>query len=112
MCHNFEKIKSEVNPAVRGNREYFSGCPWHGGSFFSTDMPTSKSGTWLLDKEKEKALAEIEDKMDGADFGILPDKGGEIKRITIKESVWTETDVVKAQQSLGEVKRKGYSYFK
>jgi len=50
---NFDKIKSEVNPAVRGNREHFSACPWHGGSFFSTDMPTSKSGTWLLDKEKE-----------------------------------------------------------
>ena len=65
----------------------------------------------MLDKEKEKALAEIEDKMEGADFGSLPG-GNEIKRITIKESVWTETDVVKAQQSLGEVKRKGYSYFK
>jgi len=50
---NHDKIKNEVNPAVRGNREYFSHCPWHGGSFYSTDMPTSKSGMWIIDKEKD-----------------------------------------------------------
>jgi hypothetical protein len=49
----FDKIKNEVYPAMRGNREYFSDCPWHGGSFFSSDMPTSKGGMWLLDKEKD-----------------------------------------------------------
>jgi hypothetical protein len=48
-----DKIKNEVSPAVRGNREYFGDCPWHGGSFYSTDMPTSKSGMWILEKEKE-----------------------------------------------------------
>jgi len=48
-----EKINNEVMPAVRGNREHFGYCPWHGGSFFSTDMPTSKLGMWILDKEKE-----------------------------------------------------------
>ena len=48
-----EKIKTEVNPALRGNRQYFQDCPWHGGSFFSTDMPTSKMGMWILEKEKE-----------------------------------------------------------
>jgi hypothetical protein len=50
---NYDKIKNEVNPAVRGNREHFSDCPWHGGSFYSTDMPTSKAGSWILEKEKE-----------------------------------------------------------
>jgi len=50
---NHDKIKNEVYPAVRGNREHFGHCPWHGGSFFSTDMPTSKGGMWLLEKEKE-----------------------------------------------------------
>ncbi len=50
---DFDKIKNEVNPAVRGNREHFSDCPWHGGSFYSTDMPTSSRGMWILDREKD-----------------------------------------------------------
>jgi hypothetical protein len=48
-----DKIKNEVFPAKRGNIGVFGHCPRHGGSFFSTDMPTSKMGMWLLDKEKE-----------------------------------------------------------
>lgn len=48
-----DKIKNEVSQAVRGNRGIFGDCPWHGGSFFSTDMPTSKRGMWLLDKEND-----------------------------------------------------------
>lgn len=50
---NFDKIKNEVNPALRGNRQYFKDCHLHGGSFYSTDMPTSKSGMWILDKQNE-----------------------------------------------------------
>ena len=50
---SWDKIKNEVNPALRGNRQYFHDCPWHGGSFYSTDMPTSKMGMWILEKEKE-----------------------------------------------------------
>lgn len=49
---NYDKIKNEVNPAIRGGRQYFSNCPWHGGSFFSTDMPTSNQGMWILDKQE------------------------------------------------------------
>lgn len=49
----FNKIVNEVNPAIRGNRQYFGECPWHGGSFFSTDMPTDSRGTWILSKEED-----------------------------------------------------------
>jgi len=50
---NYDKIKNEVLPANRGNINYFGHCPWHHGQLFTTDMPTSKSGMWIFDKEKE-----------------------------------------------------------
>jgi len=50
---DFDKIKSEVLPANRGNINYFGHCPWHHSQLYSTDMPTSKKGSWILDKEKE-----------------------------------------------------------
>lgn len=50
---NFEKIKNEVLPANRGNLKYFEDCPWHHGQLYTTDMPTNKTGMWILDKEKE-----------------------------------------------------------
>lgn len=48
-----DKIVNEVTPAIRGNRQYFRDCPWHGGAFYSTDMPTGSRGTWILAKEKD-----------------------------------------------------------
>jgi len=50
---DYNKIKSEVNPANRGNRQYFGNCPWHHSVLYSTDMPTSKMGKWILDKKEE-----------------------------------------------------------
>lgn len=50
---NYEKIKSEVNPANRGNVQYFGHCPHHHSVCYSTDMPTSGMGRWILDKREE-----------------------------------------------------------
>lgn len=47
---NYDKIKSEINPANRGNRKDFGYSPWHHGAFYTTDMPNSKMGRWILDK--------------------------------------------------------------
>lgn len=44
------KIKSEVDPANRGNLQDFNQCPWHHSVLYSTDMPTLKAGRWILDK--------------------------------------------------------------
>lgn len=49
---NYDKITQEVLPALRGNRTLFGTCPWHGGQFFSTDMPTTSQGSWILGKRK------------------------------------------------------------
>ena len=56
---NYDKIKSEVNPANRGNRQYFGDCPWHHSVLYSTDMPTSKMGKWVLDKRDEMSTPHI-----------------------------------------------------
>lgn len=50
---DYEKIKSEVNPANRGNRAQFDGCPWHHSELFTTDMPNTKAGRWIIDKEND-----------------------------------------------------------
>lgn len=56
---NYDKIKSEVNPANRGNKQYFGDCPWHHSVLYSTDMPTSKMGRWILEKENEMSRPHI-----------------------------------------------------
>ena len=50
---DYDKIKSEVNPANRGNVQDFGDCPWHHSVLYSTDMPTVKAGRWILDKRDE-----------------------------------------------------------
>ena len=50
---DYDKLTQEVFPAVRGQREHFADCPMHGARYFSTDMPTMKSGNWILEKQKE-----------------------------------------------------------
>ena len=57
---DYEKIKSEVEPANRGNRQYFDNCPWHHSSLYSTDMPTAKKGKWILDKIDEMSSKHIQ----------------------------------------------------
>jgi len=58
---DFEKIKTEVLPANRGNLNYFQNCPWHHGQLYTTDMPTTAEGQWILDKasEMDKELIEL-----------------------------------------------------
>ncbi|MCR5139457.1 MAG: hypothetical protein K6B45_04765 [Bacteroidaceae bacterium] len=56
---DYEKIKSEVNPANRGNEQYFGNCPHHHSVCYTTDMPTSSRGRWILDKEEEMDAGHI-----------------------------------------------------
>lgn len=57
---DYEKIKTEVLPANRGNINYFGHCPWHHGQLYTTDMPTLITGNWILEKEKEMDLELID----------------------------------------------------
>lgn len=53
---DYDKVKNEVLPANRGNINYFGDCPWHHGQVYTTDMPTNKTGQWILEKEKDMDL--------------------------------------------------------
>jgi hypothetical protein len=59
---DYDKIKSEVNPANRGNSNDFGYSTWHHSVMYTTDMPTSKKGRWILEKEKE---------IDGAHISLI-----------------------------------------
>lgn len=56
---DYDKIKSEVNPANRGNRDDFGDCPWHHSELYTTDMPITKGGRWIIDKENEMTFDHI-----------------------------------------------------
>lgn len=56
---NYEKIKSEINPANRGNINHFGYSPRHHSVLYTTDMPTTKIGRWMLEKENEMDVEHI-----------------------------------------------------
>lgn len=49
---NHSKLVDETLPAITP-MVYFQSCPWDGSQTYVTDMPTNKTGLWLLDKEKD-----------------------------------------------------------
>lgn len=56
---DYDKIKSEVNPANRGNIDKFGYSPFHHSELYTTDMPTNKGGRWILDKREEMSQDHI-----------------------------------------------------
>lgn len=59
-----EPYEEGLLPAMRGNRDRFSGNSLHHGTCLTTDMPTAPSGRWLLDKEQEMDAQRIQDILD------------------------------------------------
>lgn len=47
-----DKIREEVNPAMRPSGGAYGNCPWYLGKLFTSDMPNLKSGNWLFEREK------------------------------------------------------------
>jgi len=50
---NYQKIINEVSQANRGRNPHFEGNPAHHSTYYSSDMPTSKLGMWLIEEEKK-----------------------------------------------------------
>ena len=71
---DFEQLKDETFPANRGNRHLFGKHYFHHGMLITSDMPTTKKGSWFLNyKDKandenveliQAALAEYYDKLE------------------------------------------------
>lgn len=50
---DFDKLKTELFPTLRGERLHFGKSPHFQGMTFTTDMPRIEDGEWLFDMEKE-----------------------------------------------------------
>ena len=50
---DFEKLKDETFQANRGQLREFGSCPWHHGILVTSDMPTTKRGSWFLRYEQQ-----------------------------------------------------------
>lgn len=50
---DFEQLKSETIPANRGQTAQFGHLPYHHGWLVTSDMPTSRRGSWFLRYEAE-----------------------------------------------------------
>lgn len=57
---NFEKLKDEVFPANGGMRKPWENCPWLNSILFTSDMPTSKKGSWFLNYEDRSTPEVVE----------------------------------------------------
>jgi hypothetical protein len=56
---NKEKLEQELFQTNRGNREHYGHLPEHHSLLFATDMPTSASAKWILDKREEMDMEQI-----------------------------------------------------
>ena len=114
---NIDKIRNEVLPANRGNLNYFGDCPWHHGQFYTSDMPTNKTGAWLLEKEKDMKpelinaiistyidLKEIEKEEEKTEYVIRKTKElrRDLKLFRSKATFYAEYDVFDNIELLGE----------
>ena len=110
---NYDKIKSEINPANRGNRKDFGHSPLHHSVSYSSDMPTSKMGKWLLDKREAMRPEHIdlikELYKDWIRLKSIPNPTDYIKR-QIKEVVRDINIARRYQKPVKESKRKKREY--
>lgn len=63
----FDQLKDETFQANRGQQKEFGDCPWHHGMLVTSDMPTCKSGEWMLayeDKGDEELIQMIQELAD------------------------------------------------
>ena len=50
---DYEQLKDESLPALRGNRQYFGKHFFHHSTLITSDMPVTKKGSWFLDYDKK-----------------------------------------------------------
>ena len=113
---SFDKIKGEINPANRGNAKDFGYSHLHHSKSFSTDMPTSKMGRWILDKQTDMQRAHIQLIKDVYNellyYRKLPDKNEYVER-KIKE-ITSDLVMIRRYQKpkkLNTKKKREYAVF-
>ncbi len=106
---SYDKIKGEVNPANRGNSQTFGYSPLHHSVSYSTDMPTSKMGRWILEKRDDMQVQHIKLIKDSYKeylyYKNLPDQNEYVKR-KIKEILRDISMFRRYQKPIGDSKKK------
>ena len=57
---DFDKLKTELFPTLRGERLHFGTSPHFQGITFTTDMPRLEDGDWLFSMEEQMDAAQID----------------------------------------------------
>lgn len=57
---DFEQLKTELFPTLRGERLHFGNSPHYQGFTFTTDMPRLEDGDWLFEQEQHMDTRQID----------------------------------------------------
>jgi len=100
---DYQKIINEANQANRGKRPQFEKCHLHHGTYYSTDMPTSKMGMWVLDNEK---------KMDPELINLIKALFAELAFYKNKNSrtEYTKRKIIDIRNELSELRKIAFYY--
>lgn len=100
---DYQKIVNEANQANRGERPQFKENPWHHSTYYSTDMPTSKMGMWILDDEK---------KMDNDVIDTIQSRFADLAFYKNKKhhSEWTKRQIFEIRRDLDRYRKVAF-YF-
>ncbi len=103
-----KKLDDEFLPSIRGNRQHFEGNPKYQGGLFTSDMPTTKEGMWLLANEKKmdvKLVALI--RKIALQVMYLQ---GEIPKLNTTKQRLAQIDILKLNKMLRELRGKTFYY--
>ena len=103
-----KKLDDEFLPSIRGNRQYFEGNPKYQGGLFTSDMPTTKEGMWLLANENKmdvKLIALI--RKIALQVMYLQ---GEMPKLSARKQRLNQIEILKYNKMLKQLRGKSYYY--
>jgi hypothetical protein len=95
-----EKLFEELIPAVSGLVGRFENCPWHKSGLLISDMPTNKTGEWLIDEES---------KMDKELIHTLEGTIGHINELNKQPEKYAR-EIIKQQKERDFLRKRAFLY--
>lgn len=92
---DYDQLKDETLPALRGNRQYFGKHFFHHSTLISSDMPVTKKGSWFLTYDK---------KCDPEVIALIRSYVAEIRNIEVKVRTMISKGVVPPQYLKDELR--------
>lgn len=92
---DYDQLKDETLPALRGNRQYFGKHFFHHSTLISSDMPVTKKGSWFLTYDK---------KCDPEVIALIRSYVAEIRNIEVKVRTMMSKGVMPPQYLKDELR--------